>query len=575
MNRLGGLRELLLALLTILVVRLVHLQVIRGGFYRRLADQNRLRLVPEEAPRGLIVDRKGVILASNQTVFRVAIVPQEVEDLSAVLGRVAALLHRPAAALNREYLKERSLAFVPTVIAPRVPKEIAIQLEEDRWHLPGLIIKSEAVRHYPLGTTAANLLGYLSQPTAEEMPLLKQYGIRPKRLVGRTGLEQLLDQALQGRSGGLMVEVNHRAKQVRIIGHRPPEPGATVALTIDASLQSLVEQAFGPQPGAAVVLNPETGEVLAMASLPSFAPEAFVTPNSDEVVGYLEDERTPLMNRAAVGVYQPGSIMKLVTGAAALEQHVVKPASSIVCPGYLRIGDRDIHCWNRDGHGPMNLSEALMQSCNVYFMTVARRVGFEALRAAQESVGFSHRTGWPLLEQPGHLPQRRLTEGEVAMLGIGQSEVLVTPLQAAVMVSIFANRGWVVEPWLVNTVADRPLAKRGSRHRVNWSEATINAVRAGMQAVVAEEYGTGHRAFSQRVSIAGKTGTAQTQMPGRTHGWFVGFCPVDHPRAAMAIMVEYGGSGGDLPAEIGKSVCEYLALAPLPQPARASLGGHP
>ena len=356
-----------------------------------------------------------------------------------------------------------------------------------------------------------------------------------------------------------MVEVDHRARQVRVLGRRAPEAGAEVALTIDAQLQSLVEEAFGAQPGACVVLDPQTGAVLAMVSVPAFNPESFVAHDAEAVERLFDAEDSPLMNRAVAGSYQPGSILKLITAGAALEHELITPATTIVCPGSLTIGDRTFHCWNRDGHGPMTLTEALMQSCNVYFMQVARKLGVERLRAAQEQMGLSRRTGWPLDEQPGHLPQRHLSQGELALLGIGQGEVLVTPLQVAVMASAFANKGWLVEPWVVSTVAGQPVARRASRHRLGWRGGVLDAVREGMRAVVSDPDGTGHRAFSSSVSIAGKTGTAQTHVPGESHGWFVGFCPVEQPRAAMAIVAEHGGSGGELPAEIAKAICEYVS----------------
>jgi penicillin-binding protein 2 len=331
-------------------------------------------------------------------------------------------------------------------------------------------------------------------------------------------------------------------------------------LTLDAQLQSLIAQAFGTQAGAAVVLNPQTGAVLAMVSSPSFSPESFVITSGDTVRRLLTDPQAPLMNRSTVGMYTPGSIAKLITAAAALDEHVITPNTTIVCPGSLTIGDRTFHCWNRDGHGPLTLPEALMQSCNVYFMTVGRRLGLARLRAAMERIGFGRRSGWPLEEQPGHLPARRLTEGEVALLAIGQGEVLVTPTQAAVMASAFANGGSLVTPWLVESVDGRP-GPRPTARRLGWSAETLEAVREGMQLVVRHPAGTGHRAFTTIVSIAGKTGTAQTHEPGRPHGWFVGYCPVEAPRVAMAVVAEHGGSGGDLPAEIAKSVCEYVSAA--------------
>ncbi len=556
--RLVRMRLMFAVALGLLGIRLVHLQLIRGAYYRNLAEQNRLRVIPEQAPRGVIVDRRDRILAANQTVFRVAIVPQDVENLPAVLTRVSQFVHKPVEALAQKYAKERSLSFVPATIVSHVPKEIALRLEEERWRLPGLLIQAETIRSYPRGSSAAHILGYLSQPTSEELAVLKQYGVRPKHLVGRMGLEALLDDALRGRGGGLMVEVNNRGQQVRVLGRRPPEPGQRVTLTVDANLQSLIEQALGAQAGACVVLDPQTGAVLAMVSAPSFSPAAFVTPEGNTVSRLLNDPAAPLMNRAAVGVYTPGSIAKLVVAAAALENHVVTPQTQIVCPGSLTIGDRIFHCWNRDGHGPLTMPEAIMHSCNVYFMTMGRRLGQQRLRAAMERIGFSHRTGWPLEEQPGRLPQRRLSEGEVAILGIGQGEILLTVLQAAVMASVFANKGWVVEPWVVHSIGDHEVAHRAP-HQIGWSASTIDTVLTGMRMVIREPAGTGHRAFTPVISIAGKTGTAQTHVVDRPNGWFVGFCPVDAPRIAIAIVTELGGSGGDLPAEIARTICEYVA----------------
>jgi cell division protein FtsI/penicillin-binding protein 2 len=218
----------------------------------------------------------------------------------------------------------------------------------------------------------------------------------------------------------------------------------------------------------------------------------------------------------------------------------------------------------------MTLNEALHQSCNVYFMTLGRALGAQRLRAAMDAMGFSHRTGWPLEEQAGHLPQRRLTEGEVAMLAIGQGEVLVTVMQAAMMASGFANVGVVVEPRIVASIADRPLARPPMVRRLPWSAETMQLVRAGMESVVRHPAGTGHRALSERVRIAGKTGTAQTSVPGETHAWFVGFCPVDQPRAAFALVAEHGGSGGDWPAELAKAICEHLVGADGGEPRLAA-----
>lgn len=558
-RRIDGFRIGLLVCAGFLVLRLAQLQLIRGSYYRELAEKNRLRVVPESAARGVIVDRAGRVLASNRTVFRVSIVPQEVEDLRGLLAEVGKIAQKNPAFLQKQYEKERSFSFVPAPILSQVSKETVLRLEEERWHLPGLLVESQIIRHYPLGSCAAQLLGYLSQPTPEEFSFLKTYGVPPKELVGRSGIEQLLDEDLRGDSGGLVIEVNHRGRQVRVVGRREPQPGARVVLTIDAQLESLIQDAFGDQQGASVVLNPQTGAVLAMVSNPTFTPESFVTGEAATVRGFLNSPDHPLFNRAVSGAYQPGSIAKLVTGSAGLENGLLTPATTVVCGGGMTIGDRRIHCWNRDGHGSLVLSEALMQSCNVYFMQVARWLGRDRLRLAYEQMGFSRKTGWVLDEQPGHLPRRRLTEGELAMLGIGQGEILITVLQAAIMAGVFANRGWVVHPWVVQAVGWHVLDHPPARRPIGWSPDAINAIRFGMEEVVRQSAGTGHRAFSPNITIAGKTGTAQTHIFGETHGWFVGFCPVDKPKVAFAVLTEHGGSGGELPSEVAKTICEYVS----------------
>lgn len=559
-SRLLRLNTLAFCAFGLLALRLADLQVVQGRYYRDLAEQNRLRVVPQVAPRGLIVDNKGRVLAASHTAFSVAVVPQETPDLAGLFKQLGSLLGRSAENLQRAFQKNKTYPFVPVVVASRISKEAALRLEEERFRLPGLLVQPQAARHYPLGTVAGPLLGYLSEPTANELPKLKPYGVQAKQLIGRNGLEYFLDSDLRGTPGGVVVEVNHRGRQVRTVGWRQSKPGLQVALTLDASLQALLEQSFGAQPGAAVVLNPETGAILAMVSTPSFSPEVFVTQETGKINALLNDAATPLVNRAVANSYQPGSIAKLATAAAGLFSHLTTPQTTVTCVGGTTIGDRTIRCWNRDGHGPLNLSGALMQSCNVYFMQVGRWVRKDRLLAAFEQVGFGQKTGWGYPEQSGRLPKRRLTEGEIALLSIGQGEFLVTPLQAAVYAAVFANEGRVVQPWLIASIGGKPVKRKENARPVSWDQGTLQAVRQGMIETVRHPAGTAHRAYTPSVAIAGKTGTAQTHVAGKTHAWFVGFCPVDHPYAALAILAEHGGSGGDLPTEIARAACEYLAV---------------
>jgi penicillin-binding protein 2 len=548
-----------------LALRLGYLQLLRGGAYRRLAEKNCLRLVSEPAPRGLILDRHGHALATNRRMFRVSAIPQEAKDRPKLFATLSPLVGVDVDELELRFRDQRSRPFLPATLVRQVSKPVALRVEEARLKMPGIVVESLVGRRYPRGSVAAHLLGYVGQPSSEVFPTLKQYGVQPQDLIGREGLELELDAYLRGQPGGSMIEVDSLARQVQVRGHREPVPGKPVTLTIDADLSALIEKEFGPQPGAAVVLKPQTGELLAMVSVPSFLPETFANQESKLIQALLDDEeRSPLMNRATNGAYLPGSIVKIITAMTALERGIVTRQTTVQCMGQLTIGNRDFHCWNLEGHGPVRVREALMSSCNVYFMEVGRRLGLDRLRSGMMGIGFGRPTGWLLGDHPGHLPDsHRLSDGEVALLAIGQGQILISPLQAAIMVSAVANRGWVAEPWVISQIEDHRLARPPLRP-IGWSRETIATVLDGMNAVVNDPNGgTGIRAHSELIRIVGKTGTAQTGFPGKTHGWFVGFCPMEEPLAAMAIVAEHGGSGGDLPAAVAKSVCEYLAAPKL------------
>lgn len=554
------LRRVVVIGLAALMVRLVDLQLMRGAAFRRLADNNRLRLIPQAAPRGIIVDREGRRLATTTTHYRLAVVPQDVVNRRSTMKRLGPLVGVAAGELDWRFDEDRSLPFMPATLVADVAKPVALRIEQARLELPGIVIEQALTRFYPLGSVAASVLGYVGPPDPDALPSLKHYGVTPQELVGRAGLEQALDAYLRGQSGGSLIEVDHVSRQVRVVGHREPVAGQPVALTLDAKLQAIIEQQFQheDQPGAAVVLNPHTGEVLAMSSYPAFDPGIFAAQDSKAIQTLFRDSRSPMMNRATDGTYLPGSIIKPLTAMAALEQGVVTAGTVIHCPGFLQIGNRKFHCWNRDGHGPMTVREALRESCNVYFMEVGRRLGQDRLRAWLSGAGVARRSGWLMEEQPGWLPLRaHLSEGEVALLAMGQGDILLTPLQAAVMASAIANQGWGVEPWIVKSVGEQQVG-RPHLHPLGWSPTHVQVVREGMLAAVNHPQGTGSAARSEKMRVMGKTGTAQTHVPGKTHAWFIGFCPAEQPALAMAVLAEYGGSGGGFPAGTAKIICETL-----------------
>ncbi len=589
-DRLVWFRRALVAALACLVLRLIGLQLWQGSRYRDLADRNRLRVVPEAAPRGQIVDRHSRLLATTRSVFFVAAIPQEFASESrwrwhesphataaasraAVFAQLSRLVGKPAEELERRFRSQRTLPFVPATLVPEIPKLQALEVAEAHTELPGIVVDAAPVRDYPLGRAAAHVIGYVGQPTEEAFPVLKQYGVRPTDAVGRSGIEQEFEAYLRGRSGGSVIEVDHRARQVRVMGRREPAAGQTVVLTVDAKLCSLIADQFGGRPGAAVVMRPMTGEVVALVSVPDFDPGIFVRQDRRELQQVLTDPESPLLDRATMGQYMPGSIIKLLTAAVALQHRIITPATPLPCVGFVLIGGRRFHCWNRDGHGSVTLRDALTVSCNSYFLEVGRRVGLERLRAGFQHAGLGRRTNWVLGDEPGYLPPpgRWFSEGEAALLAIGQGEILLTPLQAAVAVSAIANGGWILQPWVVKRIGDH-VVERSVGYSLEWPRDTLDVLREGMLAVVNGPKGTGIQAHSDQVRIAGKTGTAQTHIPGRPNGWFVGFCPADHPLVALAVVAEHGGSGGELPSFIAKTVCEYVAAHPdavVDQPADA------
>ncbi|MBI4355331.1 MAG: penicillin-binding protein 2 [Candidatus Omnitrophica bacterium] len=558
-RRLAHLRWLAGAAIVALGLALFRMQVWQGRTYRRLADANRIRLIPWEAPRGRLLDRQGAVLAAHRTVYDVAVIPQEVDDLTATLRALGRLLDRPESALRRSLQARRTYPFVPAVVAEDIGVHQAIRLEEQRSHYPGLIVRPRMVRSYPHGDLAAHVLGYIGPIDREELSRLRPYGYRLRDWVGKMGVERRYDGRLRGTPGGIMVEVDHQGRQVRTLGERPPQPGQDVQLTIDLEWQRQVEGLLGEQKGACVVIDPNTGEILAMASHPAFLPEDFVTGTPGARQRWLKDTASVLVNRSVSAAYTPGSIFKLVTATAALVRRAVSAADQVACPGFVRVGSQTYHCWNLDGHGPESLREALRDSCNVYFIHAGRQAGAEALADWAGRFGLGHPTGIELMEETtGHVPRpgrvtarRRGTwfEGETANLAIGQGALLMTPLQGAVMVSAMANGGRIIHPHVVVRVGtDAPQAS--SSRRLFVPSQILATVQEGMRRVVNDPQGTGYRAHLEGVVMAAKTGTAQTQIAGRPHGWFVGFLPADHPQIAFAILLEHGGSGGALPAEM-------------------------
>ncbi len=579
MNRVLHVQRVLAAAFAVVALNVGRLQILQGPMYQRLAEQNHLRLLPSSAPRGRILDRTGLVLADNRPALNVVIVPQETAQLETTFSALARLLNRPAERLAQIYQAGRTLPFAPVMVAGDIPRDTALIIEERRQQLPGVFIQPQALRLYPEGAATAHVVGYIGDITAEELASLEEYGYQPRDRVGKTGIERQFDAYLRGEPGGTMVEVDHRGRFVRMRGVREPLPGQDVQLTINAWLQRQAARLLGQMRGACVVLDPRNGEVLALVSAPAFDPNVLLQSDSAAKRAILTGADSPMLQRASGAAFTPGSIFKIITATAALEQQRVTPLTTILCHGALALGTQAMKCWKQDGHGPEDMQQALAHSCNVYFGQAGLWTGPDALHVWALQYGLGRLTGIELPgEAAGSVPSPswwvgHWYAGDTAHLAIGQGGLLVTPLQMAVMTAAVANGGWVVRPHLVRAVGGVAMASPSARH-VTLHPETLAVINAGLRAVVEWSDGTGHRVFSPRIRIAGKTGTAQTQIAGSPHGWFVGYAPVDDPQLVVVVLAEHGGSGGERPSEIARQLFEAWAAAQADQPAVTSGAPH-
>ncbi len=550
----------------ILSLGLFYTQVVRYDFYKTLSERNRIRVVPLEAPRGRIYDRDGQILVTNRIAFNLAIISQEVKDPEELAEKLNLLLGLSKNDLLKKMKDARRAPYAPFVISEDIGKENAIKIEEARSGMPGIIVAIEPMRSYMENGFAAHLTGYLGKISESELKKYKSYGYQPQDVVGKDGIERYYNEYLRGKSGGYQVEVDSRGRQLRVLALKETEPGRDLHLTINSDLQKLSASLLKNDKGAIVAINPQTGEVLAMASSPGFDPSVFVTPNNNkEIFDLLKDKESfPLVNRAVGASYPPGSIFKVVVALAALETKALGPDSILSCSGSHRVGNRSFHCWKEKGHGPQDMKTAIKNSCNVFFYQAGLTLGADPMAEYAFRFGLGKKTGIDLPgEASGLVPstewkkktiRQAWFKGETANYAIGQGYLLTTPLQISVMISAIANGGSLVEPFIVNKIEDVPISHRDPRD-LGFKKENIDLVKEGLRMVVNEPHGTGFYARSKEVIVSGKTGTAQNPQ-GESHAWFAGFAPHEEPKICVVVFLENGGKGGLKPARYAKEIIE-------------------
>ncbi len=570
----------------IIGLRLFQLQVLSAERYARDSERNRIRAVPMEATRGVIYDVNGTVLVENRPAYSVSVIPHEVVGRDSVLSLLGEILGLSREELALRIQRNRSSNFAPAKICHQISQLAVARLEEHRLDLPGVIFEVEPHRSYPLTPLAPHAFGYLGEISPTELTTLRGYGYVMGDLLGKKGLERQYDRELRGRRGFLYVEVDALGREIRALERSAPvvpQEGQSLLTGIDADMQASLVQAMAGKKGGAVFLNCRNGEVLAIASLPSFDLEQLsgaLSPQSWAAL--LNDPDKPLFDRAVQGTFPAGSTFKLVIAAAALENQVLSPEFSVTCQGSLRLGTHVFDCWKKGGHGRVQMVEAIEQSCNVYFYNVGLHVDIDTWARFAKNFGFGQLTGIDLPhESPGNVPDRAFldrrygkdawTRGMMLNLAVGQGELLVTPLQMAQLAMAIANEGTYYRPHIVRGLLD-PTDRSvrwvpvEARHVPGVSRETYAVLKQGMWRVVQGSHGTGAACRVPQVEVAGKTGTAQNPH-GDDHAWFIGFAPFAAPEVAFAIFVENGGKGGAVAAPVARRVLEVYFKKRGPTPA--------
>lgn len=539
------------SLFLLLILTLLNMQVIQSARFKNLSDRNCIRLLPQEGNRGNILDRNGEVIVDSQVSYDAMIMPQPSAELQNSLALMASILGKNPAQLIGRYKKNYVASFAPVLIATNIDPKKAIALEEVKTDSNGIIIQPRVSRHYPYGDLACHLLGYLNEIDTWRLTKLADYGYQTKDLVGFGGVEERYDYYLRPKKGGLSIEVDHLGRSTRTLGFRPPVGGKEIRLTLELRLQKIVEEALKGRKGSVVVMAPFTGEILAMASAPGFNPLIFLEKSGTSIKDVFSDKDAPLINRAISATYPPGSIFKIVVASAGLETSKINLGTRFNCTGGINLGKQHFACW--EPHGEQDIILAIAHSCNVFFYRSGLLTGAQNIHDYATRFALSRTTSIDLpYEAGGFVPNplwkkiykfQSWFDGDTVNLSIGQGEVLVTPLQMARLIAVFANGGFLVNPYIVSSIdgQENPLHKVHPS-RVGLKGSTIDNIRKGLREVVLDDRGTAHVLASLPISVAGKTGTAQAP-PGQPHAWFVGFFPYESPAFVISVVLEHGGPG--------------------------------
>ena len=593
-QRLVGVMYCVIAAFVVLIGRLFYLQVLEGDEFRRLSENNCIRLQSIDPQRGLIYDRNRVLLVDNRPSFDLSIILNDAKPVSNTIEKLSEYIKVPADDLMSKIKKCKGISiYKPFLLKRDIGRDVLAAIEARKYDLPGIEVNVRPRRHYINRRTAAHLIGYLSEINLDELKSAKYSGCGSGDFIGKFGVEKAYGSYLRGKQGGRQVEVNATGQVVRILQTVDALPGHNIYLTIDIKLQQKAEELLEGLAGAVIAMDPSTGEILALASSPSFDQNSFVSGMSHKQWHALVSNRfRPMENKAVQGGYPPASTYKIVTAIAGLEEGIITKDTRFYCQGHYKCGDRDFRCWKKVGHGNIDVVTSLAESCDVFFYQVGQKLGVDRLAWYAKACGLGSPTGIKLdNEASGLIPtaawKKRRTGiawqiGETLSVAIGQGYNLASPLQMLLLTSAVANGGIRYKPLILKTIEtaegkiisdDSLHTKREIAGKLPASRQTLEIVKKGLWEAVNGRKGTATIARIDGIAISGKTGTAQ--VVGRQqdedsdeedrayhlkpHAWFVAFAPSDEPQIAVVVIVEHGGHGSSTAAPIARELIKtYL-----------------
>jgi penicillin-binding protein 2 len=559
---------LLVLIFIVLLGRLWQMQVLEYSTYRKLSQENTTRTIPSLAPRGIIYDRYGNVIVANRAIFSVYIFPSSVDSdkLIRVISDVARITAVPKDNILKKIQENSSRPFEPILIKDNLSIRTVTALEERRHNMPGVVVNVRPVRYYPNKMLAAHVLGYVGEITKNELSDLREAGYQLKDMIGKEGVEKIYDRYLRGIDGGQQLEIDVYGRPIRTVGALDPVPGSDVKLTLDLEMQKIVEKNLEGKYGAVIVMDPRSGDILAMASRPTYDPNIFAAPLDQREWDRMDRQGHPFLNRA-LSTYPPGSTFKVVNLSATLQEGTEGLDELIECKGMFVLGNRIAKCWLEKGHGKMNILEGLVQSCDVVFYQLGLKNGPGLLSRYARNYGLGTRTG---IDLPGELAglvpdedwKKRAykdvwVKGDSINYGIGQGFLIVTPIQMAnVYGTLAVGKRYV--PHVVNEVDSRD-GKQMFKYKVQEegfipiSKENQEMIKETMRQVVMR--GTGIAAEVKGMPAAGKTGTAEN--PGKAHAWFMCYAPYSSPEVVVITFVEHGEHGDRVTAYIAREILKW------------------